>query len=125
MAEHFASYSTLTTYRQCPQKWNYSYVRNLTKDDPSDVRVELEFGNWWHALRAADSIERGRELGTLRYVPEQIKTVDDGPRFSTDSRTLFEDVGKGAELWWKSLPLDVQEQWFARLGDTQIGRAHV
>ena len=63
VAESYTTYSQITTHRGCPQRFNYAYVRGLKKIDPEDVKVELEFGNWWHALRAADSIERGSAAG--------------------------------------------------------------
>src|SRR5699024_12073764 len=73
------SYSGITTHRDCPQRWQYRYIRGLEKDDPDDVKVELEFGNSWHALRAADSIARGVALGSLRETPARRGAVDDGP----------------------------------------------
>lgn len=128
MAERYTTYSQITTHRGCPQRFNYAYIRGLRKIDPEDVRVELEFGNWWHALRAADSIERGAALRSLRWVPEKLKTVDDGPRVPVPpAAELFDlsesgaldlkgEVLRQAQQWWKSLSDIVQDVWLSRIG---------
>lgn len=129
MAESYTTYSQITTHRGCPQRFNYAYVRGLKKIDPEDVKVELEFGNWWHALRAADSIERGSAAGSLQWVPKRLKTVDDGPVIpihtsiaemvdlaAEDSLHLVDEVIAQAEQWWRGLPEAVKDQWIERIG---------
>lgn len=121
------SYSQLVTHRQCPQKWAFAYQERLEKDDPEDARVELEFGNWWHALRAADSIERGREAGTLASCPEEIRTVDHGPTIPTATDrdpqpALVWEVMQAAGKWWKSLTEEIQQVWMDRLGSPLVDR---
>ena len=54
--QQFLAYGQITTHRTCPQQWMYKHHRRLEKVDPQEAKVELEFGLWWHALRAADSI---------------------------------------------------------------------
>lgn len=110
------SYSALTTFRTCPQRWNYQYLQRLERADPEDTKVELQFGNWWHALRAADSIARGRAAGSLRSHPEEIRTVDDGPTIPVDDRDLVGNVLALAGRWWDSLTSDTQDTWLERLG---------
>src|SRR5699024_11134452 len=84
MTTHFARYSQINTHRACPQRWQYGAIQRLEEDRPEgDAAVELEFGIWWHALRAADSIDRGRKHGSLKQIPETLRTVDDGPEIST------------------------------------------
>lgn len=70
------TYSRIATHRSCPQKFNYSYIRKLQSDRENDHPVELIFGNWWHAIRAVNSIARGVAKKSLRYVPERLSTVD-------------------------------------------------
>ena len=117
MAEHWASYSALGTHRACPQKYNYAYLERLVKVDPEDVRVELEFGLWWHALRAADSIERGRRHGSLRWTQEFVNTVDDGPKIRIeDTENLVDAVMAASVTWWENLRPETQKVWHERLG---------
>ena len=128
MAEHWASYSALGTHRACPQKYNYAYLERLAKVDPEDVRVELEFGLWWHALRAADSIERGRRHGSLRWTQEFVNTVDGGPRIKIEgTENLVDAVLAAAVTWWENLHGTTQQTWRERLGwDSLIqGLAHI
>src|SRR5699024_6883255 len=103
MTTHFASYSQINTHRACPQRWQYGAIQRLEEDRPEgDAAVELEFGIWWHALRAADSIDRGRKHGSLKQIPETLRTVDDGPEISTaynETETLAERVLGAAERW--------------------------
>lgn len=128
------SYSGITTHRDCPQRWQYRYIRGLEKDDPDDVKVELEFGNWWHALRAADSIERGVALGSLRETPTRLRTVDDGPEVHLAPLGDLEAAHESGDLdlrgelldhaqeWWDSLLPMVQEEWIKRIGTDLVTR---
>jgi hypothetical protein len=125
--ENWASYSQLTRHRACPQSWFYGYVERLEKVDPDDVRVELEFGLWWHALRASDSLVRGRAHDSLKAVPKMIRTVDGGPEFSTKVDAPRSQVFGLAIEWWKALTPRVQEIWTERLGwpDLHTGLRYV
>lgn len=125
--ENWASYSQLTKHRACPQQWFYSYVRRYEKVDPEDVRVELEFGLWWHALRAADSLVRGRKHESLKQVPKTIRTVDGGPEVSTRHDAPRSAIFGLAIEWWDSLTPHVQDVWKERLGwpDLHTGLRYV
>lgn len=110
------SYSQLTKYRQCGQAWFYRYVLNL--DVPTSLPTpERDFGNWWHALRAADSLERGRADKSLKAKPAFLKTVDDGPKLSTKGITP-DRVMKAATKWWKGLDPSYREAFVAALGES-------
>ena len=111
----WASYSQLTAHRKCPQAWAYSFERRLEKDDPLDVKVERDMGSWWHALRAADAIVRGRKHDSLRKVPELVKTVDHGPTFPTNQITV-DQVLADSIVWWEQQTPLVQETWIEKLG---------
>jgi hypothetical protein len=77
------SYSALTKHRACPQQWAYEQLWRLRVPPSDEVKVEARFGLMWHALRAADSIKRGRGLGSMRFVPEALKIGDDADRVPT------------------------------------------
>lgn len=118
----WASYSQLATHRSCPQRWYYANVRRLERVESEGERIELEFGSWWHALRAADSIERGRVLGSLKVIPTELRTTDHGPTFDTASTSIHDDVLVGADKWFNALSLDAQEAWRDRLGGDLVER---
>lgn len=135
MTQQFLAYSQITTHRACPQQWNYKHHRRLERVDPADTKVELEFGLWWHALRAADSIERGLAHGSLQWVPEKLSTVDGGPEIGLppvedlhaqhehgDTPRLVQEVYRQAEIWWKSRTQTEVEAWDERLGGDLMGR---
>lgn len=128
--QQFLAYGQITMHRTCPQQWMYKHHRRLEKVDPEEVKVELEFGLWWHALRAADSIERGLEHGSLQWLPRKINTVDGGPEIElgalADLQAQFEHEGRVrlvhsvlalAEVWWKSRTQFEVEAWASRLGE--------
>lgn len=106
-----ASYSQLTSYRNCPQAWLYGYVRKLAK--PRDDAPELDFGIWWHAVMAAHYLARGRALGSLREVPEKIQT----PGGDLPPEALVEDVFELCAQWWKTLSDTAEELYEERLGE--------
>lgn len=108
-----ASYSSLVAHRQCPAKWNYRYVQRLDKVEW--VRVELSYGSWWHAVLAADAIERGRATGTLAHAPTSLSTSDDGPRIPTHHERLVDRVLSQADSWWGNLPEDEREPFLDKL----------
>jgi hypothetical protein len=116
------SYSSLTQHRQCPQAWAYKHVFGLGGLPEFGAKPELHFGSWWHALRAAEAIERGRALGTLKSAPDKIKTTDDGPTIEVNQVTrigtggsLVEDVLQAADEWWTKMSEDHKETWTKKL----------
>ena len=114
--ERWASYSQLTTHRACPQRWTYGYLRRIETDPSTDVTVERDFGHWWHLLRAVDSLERGRALATLRYLPSsRLSSTDDGPTLAPHTATT-RDVYEAAVAWWRTQRSSVKDEWDARLG---------
>lgn len=113
------SYSALTAHRKCPQAWHYGYERKLEPYLDSEIPVEREFGSWWHALRAAETIQRGRSFGSLRHVPKTIRTVDNGPTFP-GAEVMPSDVLDAAEVWWRTLSEPVREVWVERLGGQDL-----
>lgn len=113
------SYSQLNTFRECPQKWHYGYVQGYQRDETELARVELEFGIWWAALRAADRIERGRRLDTIKKVPKSL-SVGDGPTSSnipTDQGHLVLAVMEAAQRANERMPHEAREMWADRLGE--------
>ena len=120
----YTTYSRIAVHRKCPQRYHYAYIRKLERVAPDDVKVELEFGNWWHALRAADSIERGLLHGSLQYAPGKLGTVDghegiDLPTLEEmreDRPDLVRVVLEAAEAWWSRLPAAARETWQERIG---------
>lgn len=135
---HYTTYSRIATHRKCPQRYMYSYIRKLEKVSPEDVRVELEFGNWWHALRAADSIERGIAAGSLQHIPKKLGTVDghEGIDLAGEgggiekmrelsARGYLDLTGwvmEEAEKWWKTRSSFEQESWAERIGGGLVDR---
>lgn len=122
MSEHFTSYSRLTQHRSCPQSWFYGSMMKLERIPSNEAKVELEFGNWWHALRAAESIERGRAFGSLKWVPKELGTVDHGPTIPTDQLGVMDAVLVAAQAWEKGLTPLKQETWEKRLGAGLVER---
>lgn len=139
----FVSYSSLTTHRTCPQRWSYRYLAGISRT-AEDTRIELDLGSWWHAMRAADAIRRGTDLGSLVSAPHRITTTDDGPslvRRSDDRLDRYAlDNPRGDEppsaeeaapvdvkrvlalmqLWWKTLSGDVKDAWVEFCGDHPV-----
>lgn len=125
----WTSYSGLTLHRKCPQAWHYRYMLGLSRPPKSEAKPELHFGNWWHALRAADSIERGRAHGTLKYAPKKgIRCTDDGPRImpwnedGTENTGLVEQVFEAIEHWQESIPDEHIAEWKSKLGSDSPSR---
>ncbi len=119
---NWSSYSGITTHRGCPQRWQYSYIQNYQAHKPDDAKVHLYFGNWWHALRAVDSIARGREAGTLQYAPDEIHTVDDGPILMSAAEPTTDEVMELADKWFQQLSQDHRDEWQSALGGTVLER---
>ncbi len=117
-AANWASHSQLVTFRHCPQKWHYGSLQRLSKVDPDDVKVEMELGSWWHMLRAADAIERGRKLDSLKWVPEKLTCINDGPTLTVASVTeLVDAVCDLAFRWWGEQTPEIKEIWEGRIGE--------
>jgi RecB family exonuclease len=66
------SYSSLSTYEECPAKWRYSYIDNLP-DPPSPA---MERGTRLHKLCEAvltDGVETPAELASIARVLDRLK----------------------------------------------------
>lgn len=143
----WTSYSGLTLHRSCPQAWSYRHLLKLEVPPADDPAPALRYGTWWHALRAADAIERGRALGSIKHIPREIKCADDGPRVWTrvhlevecdeakpqencmstehpdhweDVPNLVERVFAAAELWEEAMPEHHAEKWKKDLGTASV-----
>lgn len=121
VAEQWASYSQLVTHRVCPQRWQYGAVQRLERADSEDVQVEREFGSWWQAWRAADSLDRGRKLGTLKALPADLQTGAPGVLIDVHKATAAY-VLLHAEEWWRHQHAEVKDAWVERLGDSLPAR---
>ena len=96
-------FSGLSTFRGCPQAWSYRYVWGL-RSTRDTVTPEMALGSWWSALRGAESLERGRRLGSLLEVEPQREwePVTGAMTFDQASVTVAE-VQAAAVLWWETL----------------------
>lgn len=108
-----ATYSSLTLHRRCPQAWKYRYIDGLRRAR-SEVTPALDFGSWFHAVRALDRITKGVAEGTLKAHPEEIQTTDTGPTFPWDASPS--DVMAAAVEYWDRLGEDAREVWLDWLG---------
>ena len=108
-----ATYSSLTLHRRCPQAWKYRYIDGLRRAR-SKVTPALDFGSWFHAVRALDRINKGAVEGTLKAHPEEIQTTDTGPTFSWDDSPA--DVIAASTEYWGRLGEDAREVWLGWLG---------
>lgn len=104
--EH-TSYSGINLHRKCPQAWSYRYVERVEEADDSP-RPPLIFGTWWHAVCAADGIERSRVHSTAHYVPEALQVADNAPSVPTKGITVAH-VLELAEDWWRKQDEEVRE----------------
>lgn len=111
--EERATYSSLTLHRRCPQAWKYRYIDGLRRQR-SEITPALDFGSWFHAVRAADRLTKGRVEGTLKSAPEEIHTTDTGPSFPADSAP--EAVLEAAVEYWERLGESAREVWLDWLG---------
>jgi hypothetical protein len=113
----YTSYSGITLHRSCPQAWMYRQLYGLNRPPSDDAKVEMRFGTWWHALRAAEAIERGRRLGSIKFTPKTIKGADDGPQIVTaDHEDLQGAVLEAAQRWEEAMSEDHAELWKKKLG---------
>lgn len=114
----YASHSSLSRHRVCPQSWYYSSVRGLRKIEGDDAAAERDFGSFWHMLRAADAIERGRTWGSIRWVPGELTSTDGGPVVRTGTgEDLVQLVFGAAQEWWDKQSDAVHEVWDERIGE--------
>jgi len=113
----WASNSSLGMHRACPQRWMYAHMRRLERL-VGEIAVEKDTGSWWHAIMAADSIRRGRKLGSMAVTPDEIKTVDHGPEISTDPGGLQLPLAVllTARDWWKAQDPYYHEAFIEKLG---------
>ena len=111
--EERATYSSLTQHRRCPQAWKYRYIDGLRRRR-AEISPALDFGSWFHAVRAADRLAKGREEGTLKSAPEEIHTTDTGPSFPADASP--EAILEAAAGYWERLGEDAREVWLDWLG---------
>lgn len=119
----YASNSSITTHRECAQRWYYRSVRGLRKIEGDDAAAERDFGSWKHAVLAADGIERGRALGSIRFVPDEITTTDDGPVLKTaGDGDLVQQVFEMADHWWSRQSDAVKLVHLERIGQDMPGR---
>lgn len=106
------SYSALNLHRKCPQAWKYGRIDRLGREEDTHA---LDAGSWWQAIRVAESLERGRELGSLMYTPRKITTSDNGPTFKGETMTL-QEVFDALDVWWERTPEEYRETTTAYLG---------
>lgn len=111
--EERATYSSLTLHRRCPQAWKYRYIDGLRRQR-SEITPALDFGSWFHAVRALDRISKGWAEGTLKAHPDEIHTTDTGPSFPWDASPS--DVMAAAVDYWGRLGEDAKEAWLDWLG---------
>lgn len=111
--EERATYSSLTLHRRCPQAWKYRYIDGLRRHR-SETTPALDFGSWFHAVRALDRLAKGLAEGTLKAHPEEISTTDTGPTFPWDASPS--DVLGAAVEYWERLGEDTREAWLDWLG---------
>jgi RecB family exonuclease len=115
--ELWLSYSSLGAHRSCPQAWHYARIKKLQRL-VTEPAVERDFGTWWHALRAADSLERGRKHDSLCKIPEWIKTTDDnGPVFNAE-HVVPSDVLAASAVFFASRSEEERAMYLTRLGGT-------
>lgn len=112
------SYSSISQFQRCPQQWHYSRVLHLQQPDDAAPQPALELGSWWHALRAADSIDRGRALDSLRSAPELLVLPRLDPLRTMNSEPLVPQVLAAVDRFWASLSLDDATVWVEALKES-------
>lgn len=114
------SYSQISAHRTCPQSWAFSHLNRLERDETGNPPVELDYGTWWHALLAADAIERGRDQDTLLFDVPPILSTPAGP-LRTAGVTPREVITAAATWWIEGINQRVVDVWEARLGIADLG----
>jgi hypothetical protein len=113
-----AHYSSLTLHRKCPQAWYYRYELGLHRAPDGRPAPARDFGSWWSAVRATESLERGRQLGSLIGKPRKFGVVD-GIKFDMATVTL-DEVFDAVQIWWDHYPETHREEWMSTLGDEPV-----
>lgn len=110
-----ASYSSLMLHRKCPQAWFYRYEMRL-EENKNYTSAYLTFGRWWSALRAIESLERGRIAKSLIFVPVHLKDKSEGFAFSPRTSTVT-DVLLAAQKRWDLMGIEGRENFVEILGE--------
>lgn len=74
MTQRF-SYSSLQTLMHCERQYSLGYLENLEADKAEPIPFLR--GTAFHAVVAADLMQRGAELGSLLNFPDKIKLAND------------------------------------------------
>jgi len=99
---HYNGISAVDKFRTCQGSWFMNYVLGIEPlEQNKDARVEPLLGSWWHLLRAADSLERGRSAGTLLDVSGNIEV--EGIVSLAKTEATLTQVMVHAEEYWASL----------------------
>lgn len=138
MSKNVVSFSQANTHRQCPQRYKYNYIDRLEKVDPADIAVERDFGMWWHAIRAANSLDRGARKGSLKAVPKKLEGADgvvielptldylleaaDEDIDTSERKTIVSKVYAALTEWESNLPQITKDTWVERLGSLPLER---
>src|SRR5699024_1809061 len=112
---------SLNLHRKCPQAWLYRYEMGL-REEPS-VSPYRDFGSWWSALRAAESLERGRKLDSLVARPSKMGPVDNWEKFD-QRKVMVDDVLESSHRWWKSKSAEEREEFIEKMGEPLPERLH-
>lgn len=67
------SYSSLQTLMKCERQYALRFIEELEKDAPE--KLIYMRGHAWHALLAADAMQRGAALGSLRNFPDKLEVL--------------------------------------------------
>lgn len=117
-----AHYSSLSLHRKCPEAWYFRYGLGLKSNVVEVAAPERDFGSWWSAMQAAESLERGRKWGSL--IPAGLRpfsAVERDVKFDPETVTVKE-VFAAAKAWWSKQTPEAVDEWQSRLGDSLPGR---
>lgn len=127
MSGEFSSYSQLTTHRVCPQQWAYRYLHRYEEAPGGAQPVELIFGTAWHALMAADALDRGRAMrsGPLPFEPETLTVPGRGgakdgsmavPPYGSPT-PVVSAVWANLDDWWRVAPDAYRQAFEDKMGE--------
>lgn len=111
---HRQSYSSMTMHRGCPQRWAYKALRKLEKIE--DEAPKRDLGSWWHMYRAAEAIDRGHRLGSLKWAPTHLDAA--GVKVAVQETGNVENVLAALDKWWGDLTPFWQDEAVTQLGAT-------
>lgn len=111
-----AHYSSLTLHRKCPQAWYYKYDLGLGRNVVEVAAPERDFGSWFGALSAAEALERGRKLDSLKGPMKKFRSVDGIEKFDMATVTM-DEVFEAAADWWEKQSPEAVEEWHSRMGE--------